>query len=340
MRGRWTALAQAVLLAGCAAESGTPAPPASPVPVSTVLVAAAGAQPLTASGTVRLKRETPLAFTTAGRLEALSAREGDRVAAGQPLARLDTGPVDAQAAAAEAEAARAEAELRRARTLVEQGWVSSARVEQAQAAVRAAAAQRSAARFNQRFARLTAPASGVVLRRLAEPGQTLAAGAPVLVLGELGSGFVVRLPLTDAQAAAVRLGQGATVRFGNGLPAMPARVTEIAGRADERTGTFTVDLRLPSDARLRSGMVASATLQGAPVAGAPLAVPAGALFAVRADEGFVYVVDGGRARARLVALGPVTDAGVVVTRGLRPGERIVRAGIDRLSDGAAVTVKG
>jgi len=67
-------------------------------------------------------------------------------------------------------------------------------------------------------------------------------------------------------------------------------------------------------------------------------VPASAIFAARADEGFVYVVTQGRVHARMVGVGAVSDAGISVTSGLQAGERVVTSGVDRLSEGASVKI--
>jgi len=187
----WMALAgvAGLLLASCSPSRDEPrgnavtGSAAAPVVLHRVGAAADGA--VHATGTVRLRRETPLAFLAGGRVQSVLVREGDRVAAGQLLASLDRTAIDAAAAAADSRAGQAMAELDRQRALLQQGWVSKARVEAAEAAARAAEADRTAARFEQRFAVIAAPADGIVLGRLAEPGQTLAAAAPVILLGEL-----------------------------------------------------------------------------------------------------------------------------------------------------------
>ena len=70
-----------------------------------------------------------------------------------------------------------------------------------------------------------------------------------------------------------------------------------------------------------------------------MAVPTTAVFAVRADEGFVWVHDGqGHVRLRQVAVGAVGDAQVRITAGLKPGEQVATTAVDRLRDGAAIIV--
>lgn len=342
-RGAGRALAglSVLILASCSPDGdepgGTVASSAA-VPVVLHRVGAASDGVFQASGTVRLRRETPLAFVTDGRVRSVFVREGDLVAAGALLASLDRTAIDAAAVSADARASQAAAELSRQRALLRQGWVSKARVEAAEAAARAAGADRTAARFTQRFATIAAPAEGIVLARLAEPGQTLAAGAPVILLGEFASGFVLRVPLSAAQVAGLERGVSATVQFRDGAaPSMAARAIEIAGRADPRTGTFQVEFALPASPALRSGLIADVRLPQTRNA-APLIVPASALFAARADEGFVWRFDPATRKVAsvMVTIGAVTDSGVEVHSGLVRGDRIVGAGVDRLIEGQRV----
>jgi membrane fusion protein (multidrug efflux system) len=332
-----------LLAGGCGgtASDGAPAP-AQPilVAVATAQVASADGGIL-ASGTVRARRETALSFVTAGRVAEVLVEDGERVARGQLLARLDSTAVGAGAATAQAEAARAQAELRRMATLAEKGWITRSRLESAEATAAAAQAQLSSAGFNVRFARIYAPAPGVVLRRHVEPNQIITAGTPVVTLGEASGGYVLRAPLPDADLSRVRLGQGAAVTIAAlGPRPIPATVTEIAARGDERTGTFEIELALPDLPALRSGLIGQARVRVAGT-GDAVAIPASAIWQARADEGFVYVVDPRTkiVKARLVRLGPIDDREVVVTGGLAPGEQVVRAGVEQLRDGSKVTTR-
>lgn len=328
----------AVALAGCS-DSPAPAPPSETMPVSIHRVGEIRfTTSSTASGTVRLRRETPLAFLSDGRVRSVTVREGDLVQGGQLLATLDRTAIDAQVQSASMRLRQADAELRRQRQLNAQGWVSKARVESAEAAAETARSDLSGARFTQRFATIAAPTAGVILTRSAEPGQTLQAGTPVVVLGEFASGFVLRVPLPAGRVAGLARGQEAEVTFRDGAaPPMAGRIIEIAGRADPGTGTFQVELALPAHPALRSGLIADMALPG-DSSGGRVSIPATALFGARADEGFVWVIDPRtrRIRARLVQIGRVTPDGVELVSGLARGEQIVAAGVDRLIEGALV----
>ncbi|MFN3370318.1 MAG: efflux RND transporter periplasmic adaptor subunit [Sphingomonadaceae bacterium] len=337
---RRAAILLGLAMAGCADRAPDAAADPAPSAASLHRVGSTvGAVERQISGTVRLRRETPLAFLADGRIATLLVREGDIVASGQILATLDRTAVDASVLAADARAAQAASELARQRRLLEQGWVAKARVEQAEAAARAAEADRQSARFVQAYSIIRAPAAGIILARQAEPGQTLAAGTPVVVLGEFASGFVLRVPLTAGEIAGLARGDMASVRFRDGAaPDMTGRLIEIAGRADPRTGTFLVEYSLPAHPSLRSGQIADVTIEQRGEAGR-LVVPTTALFAARADEGFVWFFDSRTRRisARLVRLGAVLPDGVEVRSGLSAGDLIIAGGVDRLVEGQKVS---
>lgn len=310
-----------------------------PVVLAVAQPAATSTQ-ITAAGTVRYRYETPLGFTTAGKIASIRFQEGDRVVPGAVIAALDATQVSASLESARAEQQRADSELGRFQKLFEQGWVTRAQVERSEATARAAAAQVSTAGFASGTSRITAPAGGIVLARTAEPGQVVAAGAQVIVLGETSGGMVLRTPMIDSNISRLSPGMPVTVTL-SGLPegSIEGTISEIDGRANPASGAFEVTVALPANAGLRSGQIGTAQFR---VAAAPgdngIAVPASAVFNVRAGEGFVYLYDAkaGRVRARAVQIGKVDDRQLVITDGLQPGDRIVARGLGLLVDGAKV----
>ncbi len=330
-------------LSACSGEKDEAAPATAdkvyPVTIAVVEPASTSAL-ITAAGTVRYRYETPLGFTTAGKIASIRFQEGDRVMPGALIAALDATQVGANLESARAEQQRAQAELGRFQQLFEKGWVTRAQLERAEATARAASAQVSTAGFASGTSRILAPSGGVILARTAEPGQVVAAGAQIVVLGETSGGMVLRAPMIDSDIARLSPGMAATVR----LSAVPGGeiegvVSEIDARANPSSGAFEVTVALPANPALRSGQIGTAEFR---VAAAPdaagLAVPASAVFNVRADEGFVYLLDpkASRVRARAVQIGRVDDRELIITGGLKPGDRIVSSGLVLLTDGAKV----
>ena len=330
-------------LTGCGAAEesvdANEAAAASPVPAAVMEVAAAsGTETISGAGTVRLRRETELGFTTAGQVARVAFDEGDRVGKGAVLAALDTSTVRADLDAAQAERERADAEYDRIASLYKDGWVTKARFEQAEAARRAAAARVEASGFASRTARIVAPSSGIVLARNIDPGQVVAPGTTAMVLGETSKGFVLRVPMTDAEAVRIAPGMRAQVTIAAvSDDPIDAVVSEKGGRADARTGTFEVSFLLPANDRLRSGQLGTVAIEVERGDDGAIVVPPTALFALRSGEGLVYVVDAkNRVRPRNVVVGKLTDDALEISDGLRAGDVVVTRGAERLRTGDTI----
>ncbi len=328
------AIAAAAALAACGGDAPDAAQASAGPLVSVVEVqpaSAAGA--VRASGWVGYKREPRLAFTAPGVIAALHVDAGDVVRRGQRLATLQRtgagGSVDDAAIAS----ANAERDYQRAQQLFERGFVSQAQLDNARLAAERARASSV----------ITAPADGVVLRRTAEPQQTVAAGTPIFVFGETGSGLIVRAPVSSADAARIRVGDSALVRVDALGPApREGRVVRVGAKGDDATGAFEVEVEIVAAQNLRSGMVAEVEIAAAATDAAPavtMIVPALSLMDARADQGVVFVVDGQNvARRRAVRTAGVTEAGVVIVEGLEAGDRVISNGAAYVRDGDTVRI--
>jgi len=329
------------LLYGCGEKEGEkPAPSEEIFPVQVMTVQPGNmVQTISAVGTVRYRRETPLGFTTPGKVAVVRFEEGDYVRQGALLAALDTTSVGADLSAAEAERSRAQAEFDRIKQLYAEGWITKARYEAAEASAKAASARVAQAGFARGTAQLYAPSSGVVLTRNVQPGQIVAAGTPALVLGEGDDGFVFRAPVIDRNAARLRVGMAAEISLpALGSAPVTATISEIDGRANQATGAFTVQFSLPASAQLKSGQIGTASIKLPAAEDGSLQIPASAILGVRANEALVYIVDpkSQRVETRNVAIERITDGAVVITGGLKQGDLLVTSGAEKLRTGAKV----
>lgn len=330
------------LLSACGSGSGDIAEPPSAPAVRVVAARSFLTAPaIQGVGTAAWRRETTLGFTTGGQIARLSVNEGDRVRRGQLLATLDVTTVQAELTAAEAEAKRAASQTSRIASLYGSGWVTKSQLEVVQAAAQSSAAQVKARRFALETARIVAPDDGIVLARLAEPRQIVAAGTPVLTVGESNGGYVIRVPLNDRAAAALVRGAPAQIRF-EALDAKPltGQVLEIGSKASQSTGTFEVEISLPPDPRIRSGMIGTVSIAAASRSERPkIVVPANAILSPRAGEALVYVVDNkSRARLRTVKTGETSDAGIEILSGLSGTEWLAVTGFESIKDGLPVKI--
>jgi multidrug efflux pump subunit AcrA (membrane-fusion protein) len=141
----------------------------------------------------------------------------------------------------------------------------------------------------------------------------------------------------ESDVKAIRVGQSAEVTIDSIGSRRNGPVAEIVPVADPATRTVTVKVDLPPEPRLRSGLYGRARfVTGARTA---LAMPSGALVERGQLQGAFVVDTGGVARFRLVTTGRALDGAVEILSGLGEGERVVADGVERLADGAPVTVR-
>lgn len=352
MQQKWigaVTVAAALVLAAC---SKAP-PPAQPVrAVKTLVVGqAADAQAREYAAQVHARTESPLGFQVGGRLVKRPAQLGDVVKAGQVLAQLDARDLELGRSAAQAALGSAQiqfeqgqADYQRYAELQAKGFISAAELERRSAALKAAEAQRDQASaqagvqgHQAGYATLTASAAGIVTAVLAEPGQVLGSGTPVLRLALDGPrDAVFNVAEQDAPAVRALLGKAGAVqvRLWGESATHPATVREVAGAADALTRTFTVKADL-SPLTARPGQTATVLLPMAAAGG--LRVPLTAV----ARSGNATVVWVLNTKAMTVQPQPVKLAGgegadAVVASGLKSGDEVVTAGLHVLTAGDTV----
>jgi RND family efflux transporter MFP subunit len=329
--------------AACGGPAGASQDPGNGEPVAVrvaPVLAEEVTRPVVATGTLGPKEEIALSFKIGGVVARIAVDAGERVRAGQRLAALDLREIEAAVARAGSAAEKAERDLARARRLYADSVVTLAQLQDAETAADVARADLAAARFDRRYAVILAPADGVVLRRDGEPGETVAPGSPVLVLGSRARGAVVRVGLADRDVIRVRLGDPAVVRF----DALPDRrfdgtVTEIGAAAEPGTGTYEVEIAVPGAGALAAGLVGQVEIRPA-ARSRVFVVPIEAMIEADGDEATVFALstDGARAERRRVTVAFLAGDRVAVSAGLEDVGAVLTDGAAYLDDGAAVRV--
>lgn len=342
------AMAAALLLAACQAETA-PAPRAErPVQVQRVAYEAEDAA-RDFVGVVRARYETDLGFRVAGKMVTRLVNMGDRVHTGDVVARLDSEDLRLQVESAEAELAAAttnlsqtSADFERYETLKARGYASIADFDRktaakAEAESRLARARRSLdlARNQLDYSELKAGADGVITATLAEPGQVVAVGQPVVKLAHRGEKeAVVALPenwLAKARDAAASV----TLWSGNGHR-YAARLRELSPQADQATRTYAARFTIidPDDS-VALGMTATVTLK--PAGETMVAkVPLSAVLS-RGSGASVYVVSAaGELALRPVTVASFTEDDALLTGGVSAGDKVVTLGVQKLEPGLKV----
>ncbi|NKX45780.1 efflux RND transporter periplasmic adaptor subunit [Roseicyclus persicicus] len=326
------------------------AAPPTPVAVMTVDLAPGYTVTRRFTGTVEAAARTDLGFELGGRLTEILVEEGDVVAAGAVLARLDTSALIPERAALEAELAglAADAELARltlARNdaLADRGVRSVAALDDARLAL--ARAEAGMAALGARIAGvdvqlrksvLTAPFAARVGARLADPGQTVGAGQTVLVLFDAAPPQV-RVGLPPELAATLSVGDVVAVEAGGTL--RDATIRQIRPDLDPGTRSRSVVLDLPGGAAPVLGDTVALRLAQA-VADPGFWAPLSALREGARGSWSVMAVeatpDGDRARPAAVEVIHSDGARVFLRGALPPGARLVAEAPDRVAPGQPV----
>jgi RND family efflux transporter MFP subunit len=342
----------ALLLSGCGAADIDPR--TEPPLVETALARPANSAAGSLTGVVAARIESDLGFRVDGKIASRLVDAGQTVHRGAPLMRIDASDLalgaTAQQRLVDAAAARldlAEREERRLRPIAEAGFVSRQRYDAAKAALDAARGDHAAARAQAHvagnaagYAVLRADADGVVAAVLAEPGQVIAAGQPVIRLARNGPReAVVNIP-EDMRSD---LGTAGTVRI-YGMPKrIAARLRQLSAQADPATRTYEaryVLIGVAQDAPLGATLTLYPDTSRRAAGGGGVSVPIGAIHTPHKSPG-VWVVSGAdpTVRFRRVHVAQLQEEVALVDSGLRSGERVVALGAHLLHEGDRVRVR-
>ena len=331
----------------------------------------AGTPILTASGYVVARRKAVVSAKIQGRLAELKVEEGSRVREGEVIARLESADYEASVQRAHAAVQRAQADLAESRRQLrladglardevlaqDQRDAAASRVSIAEAALAQAEADAAFAEATFQNTQIRAPFTGVVVKKMAEVGESVAPIPPGVNIST-SSGAIVALADLDTLEVEADVAESNVAKIGSGQPAevsveaipdsnFRAVLRQVIPTADRTKATVQVKVTiLEKNKDLKPEMSAKVTFVEPEKAGtAPRAdvpavtVPAGAV-ATRNGASVVFVVRDGKAQARKVVPGAERQGQVVIREGLAGGEAVVARPPETLKDGDAVRVKG
>jgi len=341
------------------------------VEVSRDVQPSAGTPILTASGYVVARRQAVVSAKIQGRLEELRVEEGSEVRKGDILARLESFDFAAAVNRARAAVQRAEADLaeqerllRVAERLAAEKILAEDEREAAESRVRIARAQLAQQEADLAFVEaqmqhtvIRAPFAGVVIKKMAEVGESVAPIPPgvnistssgaIVALADLAT-LEVEADVAEANVAKVGSGQPAEVT----VEAIPDRryeavLRQVIPTADRTKATVMVKVTiLDKDEDLKPEMSAQVTflepekdVAETPGEKAPVVLVPRQAVVTRGGQSVVFLVREGKAQERAVVLGTPRKGQVIVKDGLSGGETLVARPTDDLEDGATVRVK-
>lgn len=353
-------------LSACGQSGEAPAQPAVPPPAVTVV--SAEPQSVTPAqefvGRVEAVDKVDLRARVTGFLNERRFEEGEEVEAGDLLFVIEKAPYQAIVAQRQADVASAEAQkvqttlqLERGQELLANQNIPQAEVDQrraqdqiAGAGILEAEAAREEAQINLGYTEIRAPIGGKIGRAAYSVGSlvgpesgplativsqdpmyaTFPVSVAVILDAQRRSGGA--LPDPDQLVVKIVLPDGSTYE-------QPGRINFLSNQVDQTTDTLTARAELANaDRLLVDGQFVTVRVETASPEQA-LVIPQAAVQVDQAGP-YVLVVTGEQiAEQRRVVLGPGQGTGVVVERGLEPGERVIAEGIQKVRPGMQVVAE-
>lgn len=334
-----TALAAALVLAGCGAKPESAKGTSPSLPAAKVRVQAAESKPQKITeevvGTVRAKLHATLEAKLSGRIAKLPVILGQRVKAGELVVRLDAPEIAARLEQAEAALQQAERDWKRTSTLFDQQSVTRAEQDAVEARQRVAKGAVTEARAMMSYVEVVAPFDGVVTKKWVDVGDLAAPGKPLISI-EDSSVLQLEADVPQSIASHVQRDVHLVVRVDGVTGELIGTVSEIAPSADSVSRTFQIKVDLAEQPGLSSGQFARLLV---PVGESrSLRVPAAAVVQ-RGQLEIVFVVVNQHAQLRLIKTGQRFGDAVEVLSGLDAGDSVVIEGAAQLTDGQPVETK-
>lgn len=281
--------------------------------------------------------ELMLMAETQGRVQNILRQEGDAVAVGDLLARVDDTLMRQALEVTKANYEKALKDLNRATILVDSQAITQQQYEGLKLQEQAALSKYQVAQKRVADAAVRAPISGIINQLFIKPGGMIGPGVPVCELVNINS-LKMKVKVDEAMITKINKGQHATISV-KALPGivLDGTVVSLAAKADYAL-QYTVGLVIDHipDPRLRAGMVATATFQ-LPDNQPGVILPAAAL-SEDADHPTVFVIHGKKAILIPVTLLSTNDKKIKV-EGLHPGDTVVTAGQFNLPDSTRVIIQ-
>lgn len=291
------------------------------------------------TATLEAERLIEVLAKTAGEVVEVLAEEGDTVAQGAVLARLDQQEILLELREAEAHVENYSAIFERTRELMNSGLVTKEEYERQRYQLELNRIKLEQARVKLQNTVLRSSISGIVTSRLIDVGNWVGVNQKTFSIGDFDPLYAV-INIPERQIGAVREGQRVVVALESMAGKdFSGRVKRISPVVDAASGTIRITVELDqSDQALKPGMFATLSLPIRTKESA-LAVPKKAVILERESE-LVFVFKEGRAVRTSVTLGLSEGDWVEITSGLSQGELVITVGQDSLRDGAAVRLAG
>lgn len=296
----------------------------------------AGENVRTYVGEIEENMSLSLCFVAGGRVEKVLVHEGDYVKAGQLLATVNRTNAQNAYNSAKAQLSQAEDAYKRLKKVYDQGSLAEVKWVDMLTNLEKARSLEQIAKKQLDECSLYAPSAGVIGRCNAKAGVSLLPGEPAVTLLDLNK-VAVKFSVPESEIAAVPVGQDAHIL----IPALQnqtlsGKITDKSLASNPVAHSYEVKIALPNPGHhLLPGMVCKVYMKQDADAG--FVIPAKAV-QTRPEGLGIWVVENGKPERRLIQVSDYVANGVVVTAGVEFGDTIIVGGMQKLYNGAKITI--
>ncbi len=276
---------------------------------------------VSAAGALNSKNTSVLSSKVMGKVSYLGVQEGDHVAQGRLLMKIDSGEIAAQAYQAQAAYNNAKLQYNRIKTLYEEKASTQMEMDQATLGLETAEAGLKAAKAMESYTIITAPISGQIVEKKINLGEMALPGQPLLKIEDNRN---LRLEVTVNEQDLRYVQPGVAVRVQ--IDAMPekainARVGQVVPASDIRTHSFVAKIDIPAEKGLITGMYGKAIFTTGKRQ--VILVPRSAVVNMSGLSGAYIVSPEGNAIFQMVQLGEVHGERIEALTGLKAGDKVI-----------------
>ena len=291
-------------------------------------------------GIVEENTSTPVSFVGSGTLQRVCVEEGQAVSKGQLIAELDMSQAKSLVAAAQAQYDQAQDALRRLRQVYEAGSLPEVKWVEVQSQVAQAKSQLDIARKNLADCRICAPVAGVVGSLNFHAGSVVLTSEPIVSILDIST-VKVKVSIPEREISGLSTQTPTTIRVEAVGRTYEGGRIEKGVSADAVTRTYDIRIHVKNaDRKLLPGMIADVQMKPAAAATpAAITLPIRCVQQFTGGGQFVWVVEANQAKARRVTTGKASGNRIVVTEGLKGGEKVIVDGWQKVGEGTPVAIR-
>ncbi len=335
MKKYWLVLLP-LALAGCSHTDKNQQAGADPLNVQTEKVMAySGTEHMAYSGVAEARQNTPLSFANTGTITEIVADEGDAVAKGQLLAKLNTVSAENAYQLALQKQDQAQDAYTRMKPMKENGTIPDIKWVELETGLNQAKAATGIAKKGLADCNLYAPEAGVIGKKNISPGMNMIPGVTAFELLDIQS-LYIKIPVPEDEIKLFKKGNKATVSVGALSRSLGGTVREIGVSADMLSHTYPVKIEIPNaDHAIMPGMVCSVSLD-AQNDSTGFLVSSKTLQQDMHGTQFVLVNENNKVQKRAVKTILLIGPKVLVKGNLKEGDEIIISGQDKLHAGDTI----